>query len=94
MISTLVTPPVLNALSYPDPTFVYGEPVVTFGFENKGVVNGFGLVTRGLVWQVYDLWFDNHYYSNLTTTWSAASGSSITTTWNSPQFGMFGEYTP
>lgn len=94
MISSIVTPPVYDIKGTPDPIFVYGSPLVTFGFENCGVINGLGLVSRGLLWQYNDLWFDKDYYSNLATTWAQASGSSITTTWTTPQFGMFGEYTP
>jgi hypothetical protein len=92
MISGIVTPPIYN-YNDPDPVFVYGEPIATFGFENHGVVNGFGLLTRGLLWQYFDLWFDADYYSNLATTWSDADAT-ITTTWTSPQYGMFGEYNP
>ena len=94
MISTLVTPPVFETVHYfPDPIYVYGDPLCTSGFENYGVVNGLGLVTRGLLWQLYDLWFDNDYYSNLATSWTDVDASSgISTTWTSPQFGMFGPY--
>lgn len=93
MISGLVTPPIYSYL-YPNPFFVYGEPLETFGFENHGVVNGVGLVTRGLVWQYFDLWMDMDYYSNLSSTWVDAAGSSISTTWSSVQFGMWGPYDP
>lgn len=105
MISGLVTPPVYDYKD-PNPFFVYGEPLSSFGLENHGVVNGTGLMTRGLVWQVYDLWFDTDYYSNLSstwvaasgssvaTTWSEASGSSISTTWSNVQYGLYGPYSP
>ena len=92
MVSTLVTPPVYKIDGTPDPIFVYGEPLVTVGLENHGVINGLGLVTRGLLWQLYDLWSDKDYYSNITTTWSATYNATITTTWTSPQYGMFGSY--
>jgi len=103
--SELVTPQIYNAF-YPDPVFVYGEPLLTFGLSNHGAVNGLGLVSNGLLWQLFDLWCDVHYYSTITTSWSAASGATVTsttwaaasgatvtsTTWTSPQYGMFGPY--
>jgi hypothetical protein len=104
MRSGLITTPVYDAQN-PNAIFPYGEPLVTFGFENRGVVNGLGLVSRGLLWQIHDFWFDSDYYSNLSTswaaasgssvstTWSAASGASVATTWTSPQYGLYGEYT-
>ena len=82
MISSLVTPPIWKIDGTPDPIFVYGQPLVTQGLENQGVINGLGLVTRGLLWQLYDLWVDVDYYKSNT----------INTTWTSPQFGMFGDY--
>lgn len=92
MSSGIVTPSVYDYKD-PNPVFVYGEPLVTFGFENMGVINGLGLVSRGLLWNLYDIWFDNDYYSQITTSWSNAD-SVITTTWTNLQFGMSGEYTP
>ena len=93
MISNLVTPPIYESVNFtPDPIFVYGDPLVTAGFENCGVVNGLGLVTRGLLWQLYDMWFDLDYYQNqvINTTWT--DEAAISTTWTSPQFGMLGPY--
>ncbi len=88
MISGLITSP-----SYGDPVFPYGESLETFGLQNRGVVNGFGLVTRGFLWQIYDIWFDKDYYMNLSTTWTN-NEPSITTTWTNRQYGIVGEYTP
>ena len=106
MTSGLVTPPIYNYAS-PDPVFVYGEPLLNYSLSNHGAVNGLGLASRGLLWQLFDLWCDVDYYStvstswsqaigaSLTTTWAAAAGSTITsTTWTSPQYGMFGPYPP
>jgi hypothetical protein len=96
MISSLITPPVYDIQGTPDPTFVYGEPLVTYGLENAGsAVNGFGLLTRGLIWQVLDIWFDVDYYNSNTVvnTWSSPQDiSPITTTWTNPQYGMLGPY--
>ena len=92
MTSGIVTPSVYGDLS-PDPVFVYGEPLLNYGLGNHGAVNGFGLATRGLLWQLFDIWCDNDYYSTIATTWSAAAGSTVvSTTWTSPQYGMFGPY--
>ena len=92
MISGLITTQVYSYKD-PNPVFVYGEPLVTYGLENRGVVDGLGLVSRGLLWELYSIWFDKDYYDNLTTTW-ADNAPSVTTTWTSPQFGKAGEYTP
>lgn len=103
MTSGLITQSVYSYKD-PNPYFVYGEPLLSFGLENRGVVNGTGLLTHGLVWQMYDLWFDPEYYSNLSSTWIAASGSSVATSWiaasgssvatswSSVQYGLYGPY--
>jgi hypothetical protein len=76
----------------PNPIYPYGEALVTFGFENRGVVNGPGLVTRGFVWQLYDIWFDTEFYAPITTTWAAYGATLTSTTWTSPPIGMAGDY--
>lgn len=89
----------------PDPVFVYGEAVVTQGLEVRDMTNGYGAVSRGLLWELYDIWIDSQYYDGRSTTWTAAAGSSIitnwtdanpviTTTWTPVQYGIWGEYTP
>lgn len=93
MNSGIITPGVYS-FKDSDPVFVYGEPLCTFGLSNHGAINGFGVVSFGLLWQLFDLWCDNDYHSTIATTWAAASGSSIATTWTSPQFGMYGPYSP
>lgn len=101
---SIVRPDIYSYLS-PDPIFPYGEAVLTGGLENRGAINGYGAVTRGFLWQLYDIWTDVQYYSSITTTWSvaagssiattwqAAAGASISTTWNSVRFGVWGDYT-
>lgn len=60
--------------------------------------NGMGLVTRGLIWQGYDIWGPNGDESVLTswtadpsslvtTMWTADPSSSITTTWIQDNMG-------
>ena len=82
MQSGIVSPSVFDHAGNPDPIYVYGEPVCNGGLCNRGAVNGLGLVTRGTLWQYYDLWFDVDYYSNLTTTWTDCTG------------GIYGDYLP
>jgi hypothetical protein len=85
MISVLVTPPIWQTQTFfPDPIFVYGDPLANFGFTNFGAINGLGLVTRGLLWQQFDMWCDVDYYKD--------QNASPTTVWTSPQYGMFGVY--
>lgn len=72
-----------NQYSYksPDPIFPYGESLESFGLFNRSAVDGFGLTTRGLLWEMYNIWIDTQYFANITTSWAAAAGSSIATTW-------------
>ena len=102
---SIVTPDVYSYLS-PDPIFPYGEATVSCGLVNRGTINGYGAVTRGFLWQLYDIWTDTQFYAHLatawtaaagasiSTTWTAASGSSVTTIWTPTQFGIWGEYSP
>lgn len=60
----------------------YGESIVSGGLYVRGVLNGFGLTGDGLLWQLYDIWFDTEYYK------------SISTTWTDVQFGVWGEAPP
>lgn len=90
--SGIVQPDVYSYNS-PNPVFVYGEALLSGGLANRQATNGYGMVTRGLLWQLYDIFIDTEYISPITTTW-ASSESVITTTWTSPQYGMWGDYTP
>ena len=90
--------------SSPNPVFPYGESIVTSGLQNRGVINGYALVTRGFLNQLYDIWFDNEFFASITSVWTSAdsvittswsnSDATITTTWVDMQFGTSGEYTP
>lgn len=64
----------------PDPIVPYGVAISTFGLTQTDVYNGYGAVSRGLLWQLYDIWLDYELYDSVTTSW-ANSDSVITTTW-------------
>lgn len=99
-----VVQPNIDTYWAPDPVFPYGEALVTAGFVNaRSMTNGLGLVTRGLLWQLYDIWFDQEYYDGLGTVWANSdsilttnwtSPAPISTTWTSSQYSQWGEYTP
>ena len=89
----------------PDAIFPYGMALVTNGLVNIEASNGYGLVSRGFLWQLYDVWLDYELYDNIssswsdanalvTTSWAAAAGSSVSTSWGDVQYGIWGEYTP
>lgn len=80
-----------NSQNDPNSTYPYAESVTDFGtcVRLQGG-NGFGLLTRGLIWQVYDIWFDLDANDGLSTSWTA-SNSNITTTWADCVGGIFGE---
>lgn len=87
-----------------EPVFPYGMPLVSDGLVNIDAVDGFGLLTRGFLWELYQIWFDIEFYDGLSTSWGsseaqvttnwASSEANITTMWTAPQFGIYGEYTP
>lgn len=60
----------------------YGESLVSSGLMVRDAVNGYGLVTRGFLWQLYDIWIDTTAAANITTTWTPT------------QYGIWGEYAP
>lgn len=60
--------------------FCYGMPLLDVGLAMQSANNGVGLVTRGLVWQAYDIWGSNGD-ENISTTWIADASQSVTTTW-------------
>lgn len=71
-----------NVYSYKDPNPIdpYGVAICSLGLTQWDMVNGYGPLTRGLLWQFYDVWCDVEFYDNLSTSWSN-SNSVITTTW-------------
>lgn len=71
----------------------YGEALLSNGLVVRHAINGIGLVTRGLVWQLYDIFIDTGAEDGITTSWSD-SESAITTTWTPVQYGIWGEYLP
>ena len=88
--------------------YSYGESNVDFGLVVGYATNGYGLVTRGLVWQASEIWGPAVGYSSLTTSWAAPSGysalatswaapsgySALTTGWTLSRLGVFGEIPP
>lgn len=75
-------------------TFPYAQSVSTFGTDvalQGG--NGYGLVTRGLLWQLFDIWFAPDSHDALSTSWTS-SNASITTTWTECTGGLYGEAPP
>lgn len=68
--------------SYKDPEKIvpYGMGIVSFGLTQGDVSNGYGLLTRGLLWQLYQIWLDVELYDSISTSWTD-SDSVITTTW-------------
>lgn len=64
----------------PDPMVVYGLALGTWGLSVYGAISAFGLISRGLLWPLYKIWFDENYYDGVSTSW-ANSDSSLTTTW-------------
>jgi hypothetical protein len=49
----------------------------TKGLTNKDAINGFGLLTFGLVWGCGDIW--TRTCLDPSTSWSATSGATVTT---------------
>lgn len=88
--SGIVQPDVFSYKS-PNPLQVYGESVVDRGLVVRDATNGYGLLTFGLVWEQYQIWADKDYLANISTSWTAAAGASITTVWTAYQMG---DYTP
>lgn len=54
----------------PNPLFPYGEAILTRGLKVNHAIDGMGILTRGLLWELYSVWFDVEYYSPITTTWT------------------------
>jgi hypothetical protein len=59
---------------------VYGEALLTHGLVVRQAVNGYGLLTRGFLWQLYDIFIDVDDAQNLSTSWSNTE-TALTTTW-------------
>ncbi len=68
---------------------VYGQALETMGFEAYGSIDGFGLLSFGLLWQCPNIWTASDS-TTLATSWSN-SDSAIATTWTESTGGQFGE---
>jgi len=69
--------------------FPYGMALLDFGLAVQGANNGFGLVTRGLVWQGYDIWFDPTPVAGVSTIWATYTfGVTVATGWTTYTFGI------
>lgn len=100
---SIITP---DVYSYKDPQPIqpYGEAVVTMGLEVRDATNGYGIISRGLLWELQAIWLDIQAVAplmtswtdapgaSIITTWAPASGSSLSTSWTPSQFGIFGDY--
>ena len=62
----------------PNDVHVYGEALLTDGLAVRHGVSGYGLLTRGFLWQLYDIFIDTE--AAVTTSWSDTE-TSLTTTW-------------
>lgn len=76
---SIIEPEVYSYLN-PDPIVPYGMAVVDFGLTEGNMINGYGLLTRGLLWQFYDVWCDQQFYDNLSTNW-ADDNAPVVTVW-------------
>ncbi len=80
---------------------IYGESIVDSGLVVREATDGYGLVTRGFLWQTPVVWLNETSVASPTTSWSVASSPTTTwtktldttTTWtnDSTQKGFFGE---
>lgn len=66
---------------------VYGQSLLDYGLCVTDGISGVGLITRGLVWEGYEIWLFTQDVAPVTTGWTAAIGwsggaSLITTSWS------------
>lgn len=75
--------------------YPYAQANTDFGLCVDGAANGIGLVTRGLVWQGWDIWCNIQLTAGISTAWTPISGySGLATPWTVASGGVWGEYTP
>lgn len=82
----------------------YGEALMSNGLYTRSGISGIGLITRGFVYGVYDIYLDIEKSAPITTSWVIGSsvaltswsvGSSVAaTSWNEEQQGYFGDSIP
>lgn len=70
---------------------VYGEALLSYGLEVRDGINGYGLVTRGFLWETQAIWLDIEFAAPLATSWSN-SDAMISTAWTTSAGGIFGDY--
>lgn len=88
----------------PNSTFSYGMALEDFGLCQVEAINGFGLVTRGFLWQAYGIWANVENTIGISTSWTvyasgssnswAVENSSVVTTWTLDVSALFGELPP
>lgn len=71
---------------------LYGESIVSNGLVVRQAINGFGLLTRGFLWQLYDIFIDVDRAANLSTSWSNTE-SILTTTWANTETSLTTNWT-
>lgn len=92
-----------GALSFPQEFIAYGESLLTNGLCVRDGISGIGLVTRGFIYGMTDVYIGTDS-SGITTSWSNSEGvltttwtdseASITTSWTPVVNGIWGEYLP
>lgn len=66
----------------------YGMADLSNGMVQIDQMNGYGLITRGFLWQLGEIWFYPQEAAPITTTW-AYTGASLATGWTA-SFGYAG----
>lgn len=77
---------------------VYGQAIVDYGLALTDATDGVGLLTRGNIWQLPQIWFAPILANPISTSWSTAShptttwstASHPTTNWTVDQGGFWG----
>ena len=67
---------------------VRGEALETLGFENRGTIDGWGLLTFGLIWNCHNIWIG--VSPILSTSWATVWGTS-STIWTGVSGGQWGD---
>jgi hypothetical protein len=79
----------------------YGQSQISNGLYTRDGISGAGLITRGFIYGVYDVYIDEQGLNPITTSWAVGSsvastswavGSSVSsTTWNNEYLGIYGD---
>lgn len=70
---------------------VYGEALLTDGLVVRHGINGYGLLTRGFLWQLYDIFIDVDRANQISTSWSNIA--SVTTSWTNTETSLTTNWT-